>query len=239
MCFSGATLCGGISPTDYRNLQGLDFKKWQRLVMSDDLGNAMFLIYFTVAATNGHVSIKPVTAYVTETVNLFYTRSVNDRDSSFRKYAVSKDHVNFITLGQEKDGKDKFFCTENTDYSDICQERFSFRYVNDTHVSFQIRNVTLPDAGLYDCHKYFSEVGVTKDPGYEHINLSVQAVGNKEIMSPIVLWTTSPHSEKPVVETKEINSTIVSRATSHHSGIFQPFFLMLMVVTTLIRALFY
>ncbi|PFX11676.1 hypothetical protein AWC38_SpisGene24504 [Stylophora pistillata] len=156
--------------------------------MANDL-NFLIITIFTLSAV--------VTAYVTETVNLFYTRSVNDRDSSFRKYAVSKDHVNFITLGQEKDGKDKFFCTENTDYSDICQERFSFRYVNDTHVSFQIRNVTLPDAGLYDCHKYFSEVGVTKDPGYEHINLSVQ--------------------EKPVVETKEINSTIVSRATSHHS----------------------
>lgn len=115
-----------------------------------------------------------VTVYVAEDVDILFTRSENDTHSSFNKYLVSKDHESFMSLGQEIDGKNNFFCLKNTDYSDICQERFSLGYVNDTHVSFQIRNVKLRDAGQYVFHKYFSEVGVTKDPQYEYVNLSVQ-----------------------------------------------------------------
>lgn len=195
-----------------------------------------------VVATNGEASIEHVTGYVTETVNLFFPRSANDSSSTFRKYAVWINKTITIALGKENDGKDKFLCIENSTYSVICQERFSFHYVNSSYISLRIRSVTFQDAGQYVCQTYFSQAGAGKDPRYEHVQLTVRekpTIRTKEIMSPTAPRSTSPHSEKTAVRPKETNFTIVSRATSHHSGIFQPFFCVLMVVTILLQALFY
>lgn len=165
-------------------------------------------------------NVRNVSAYTSETVDILFTRSKDDSSKNFRKYEILKND-SLITLGKEKDGKNKFFCKDNTSHTATCKERFSFRYVNSSYVSFQIRNVTSQDAGLYFCQTYFRGVNKENDPQYEHVNLIVQ--GHAAVPTTSAFTTTSDHSVSP---------TSASMATSDHSGL-QPCFIMLATITAL------
>lgn len=116
-----------------------------------------------------NTAVRNETGYLSETVDLLYKRSPKDKEKSFSKYRIYKGNVTVITLGKEEDGKG-FTCAKDKLLA-TCKERYSLRYVNETDVSFQLRNLTQDDAGRYLCQTYF--LGVN-DPEYEEINLNVQ-----------------------------------------------------------------
>ena len=118
--------------------------------------------------------------YLSETVDLLYKRSPKDKEKYFSKYRIYKGNVTVITLGNEEDGKG-FTCAKDK-LLVTCKERYSLRYVNETDVSFQLRNLTQDDAGRYLCQTYF--LGVN-DPEYEEINLNVQ--GNAYALNHTVI----------------------------------------------------
>ncbi len=95
-----------------------------------------------------------------------------DQEDDFSKYKIYKGNVTIIILKKEQDGKDGSCIANSAVLFNQCQKRYSLRYVNDTYVSFRLRNVTLQDSGRYLCQAYFG--GVSRDPEYAEINFSVQ-----------------------------------------------------------------
>ena len=118
------------------------------------------------------LSLLSVTAYLSETADLFFKRSAYDQMDEFLKYRIYKRNVSkeIITLGKPEDGNE--FCGNVSALFICCQERYSLRYVNKTHVSFQMSNVKPKDCGLYFRQAYFR--GVERDPEYETINFTAK-----------------------------------------------------------------
>lgn len=111
------------------------------------------------------------TAYVSDTFNLYYKRSAQDRNESFFAYRIMKrKNITIIALGKEQDNENGS-CVTDSVLLDECKQRFSLRYFNKTHLSFRIKNVTLQDAGHYLRQAFF--LGMN-DPEYAEISLFVQ-----------------------------------------------------------------
>ncbi|XP_078371091.1 uncharacterized protein LOC144654734 isoform X1 [Oculina patagonica] len=117
-------------------------------------------------------TVRNETAFTSETVDLLFKRSDYDQEDDFSKYRIYKGNVTTIILKKEQDGNDHGFCSTDSVLFNQCQKRYSLRYVNGTHVSFRLRNVTLQDSGRYVLQAYFG--GVSHDPEYAEINFSVQ-----------------------------------------------------------------
>jgi len=107
---------------------------------------------------------------VSDTVDLLYKRSAQDRNESFAAYRIKKSNITIIALGKEQENKNGSCATDSV-LLEECKERFSLRYFDKTFVSFRIKNVTLKDAGYYLREAFF--LGMI-DPEYAGINLSVQ-----------------------------------------------------------------
>jgi len=123
------------------------------------------------------------TAYVSDTFDLLYKRSVQDRNESFSAYRIQKGNITIIALGKEQENKNGS-CVIDSALLEECKQRFALRYYNKTYVAFRIKNVTLHDAGRYLLEAFF--LGMI-DPEYADIKLSVQ--------------------EKPVTTTSEPGTT--------------------------------
>ena len=118
------------------------------------------------------------TTYVSDTFNLYYKRSAQDRNESFFAYRIMKGkNITIIALGKEQDNENGA-CVTDSVLLDECKQRFSLRYFNKTHLSFRIKNVTPQDAGHYLRQAFF--LGMN-DPEYAEISLFVQ--GNPFYMS--------------------------------------------------------
>lgn len=118
------------------------------------------------------ISILSETAYLSETADLLFKRSAYDQSDDFNKYKILKGNVTIISIGREQDGKAEYVCVKDSALLGPCQERYSLRYENETHVSFQMSNVKPEDIGLYVCEAYFG--GVKHDPEYEEINFTAK-----------------------------------------------------------------
>ena len=88
----------------------------------------------------------------------------------FFKYRIYKGNISVITLEKEEDGKHGACVTDSL--LGQCQQRYSLRYVNETHVSFRLTNLTLLDSGLYRLEAFFT--GIIHDPEYAEVYLTVQ-----------------------------------------------------------------
>ena len=122
------------------------------------------------------------TVYTSETVDLFFKRSVYDKTDDFLKYRIYKGHnISVITLGREENGKHGT-CVIDPLLSQ-CQQRYSLRYVNKTYISFRLSNLTLLDSGLYILQAFFDKM--VYNPEYAEIYLTVQ--GN-QCQSSFFFW---------------------------------------------------
>ena len=89
-------------------------------------------------------------AYKMETFELSCTRLPHDRTAGRVKYFLQKDNrVMFIIAKNREDNK--FSCSHHVSPKPCSNDSFS---MNETYVSFKLRNITLQDAGRYVCLKY-------------------------------------------------------------------------------------
>lgn len=107
---------------------------------------------------------------MSDTFDLLYERSVQDRNESFSAYRIQKGNITIIALGKEQENKNGS-CVIDSALLEECKQRFALRYYNKTYVAFRIKNVTLHDAGRYLLEAFF--LGMI-DPEYADIKLSVQ-----------------------------------------------------------------
>lgn len=89
-------------------------------------------------------------AYKMETFELSCTRLPHDRTAGRVKYFLQKDNrVMFIIAKNREDNE--FSCSHHVSPKPCSNDSFS---MNETYVSFKLRNITLQDAGRYVCLKY-------------------------------------------------------------------------------------
>lgn len=135
---------------------------------------------------HGSSIIRNESAYIMEDFDLSFTRLIQDRIVGRAKYTLSKNNVAILIIGKDRVDK-KFSCYQVTEIpSTPCPvDDFS---VNETYVSFKLRNVSLQDAGRYLCEKFLPRL---HDTILEEINLNVQErptvkIKNDETSTPRV-----------------------------------------------------
>ncbi|XP_022804502.1 uncharacterized protein LOC111341764 [Stylophora pistillata] len=124
------------------------------------------------AFQHGSSIVRNESANMMETTDLSFTRSVDDRTVGRAKYTLLKNNVAILIIGKNREDK-KFSCTQVTNLkipTPCPDDDFS---VNETYISFKLRNVTLQDAGRYLCEKYLSGLHNTT---WEEINLFIREI---------------------------------------------------------------
>ena len=115
-------------------------------------------------------------AYMMEPFELSFTRSDHDRTADRFKYTLKKDNTTIFIIGKNREDN-KFSCSHYVSPKPTPCSDDSFS-VNETYVSFKLRNVTLQDAGRYLCIKYSSGLYNTT---FEEIDLNVQGNVSKYV----------------------------------------------------------
>ena len=103
-----------------------------------------------------------------EPFELSFTRSDHDRTADRIKYTLKKDTTTIFIIGKNREDNE-FSCSHYVSQKPTPCSDDSFS-VNETYVSFKLRNVTLQDAGRYLCIKYSSGLYNTT---FEEIDLNV------------------------------------------------------------------
>ena len=103
-----------------------------------------------------------------EPFELSFTRSEHDRTADRIKYTLKKDNTSIFIIGMNREDN-RFSCSHYVTPKPTPCSDDSF-LVNETYVSFKLRNVTLQDAGRYLCIKYSSGLYNTT---FEEIDLDV------------------------------------------------------------------
>ena len=111
-----------------------------------------------------------------EPFELSFTRSEHDRIADRIKYTLKKDNISIFIIGKNREDN-KFSCSHYVTPKPTPCSDDSFS-VNETYVSFKLRNVTFQDAGRYLCKKYSSGLYNTT---FEEIDLNVQGNVSKYV----------------------------------------------------------
>ena len=111
-----------------------------------------------------------------EPFELSFTRSEHDRIADRIKYTLKKDNTSIFIIGKNREDN-KFSCSHYVTPKPTPCSDDSYS-VNETYVSFKLRNVTLQDAGRYLCIKYSSGLYNTT---FEEIDLNVQGNVSKYV----------------------------------------------------------
>lgn len=165
---------------------------------------------------NGSSNVRNESAYKMETFELSCTRLPHDRTAGRVKYFLQKDNrVMFIIAKNREDNE--FSCSHHVSPKPCSNDSFS---MNETYVSFKLRNITLQDAGRYVCLKY--------SPGLynltsEEIDLNVlerptAEISNDETLTP---GANSSYSGKPnSTQATTVTTSTVSKGTDHTNYLF-------------------
>ena len=125
---------------------------------------------------NSDILIFLESAYTMEPFELSFTRSEHDRIADRIKYTLKKDNTSIFIIGKNREDN-KFSCSHYVTPKPTPCSDDSFS-VNETYVSFKLRNVTFQDAGRYLCIKYSSGLYNTT---FEEIDLNVQGNVSKYV----------------------------------------------------------
>lgn len=101
---------------------------------------------------NGSTNVRDESVYTMETLEISCTRLPCDLNAGRIKYTLKKDNKTIFILGKNREDN-QFSCSHHVNQKPSPCLNISFS-MNETYISFKLRNVTLQDAGQYLCIRY-------------------------------------------------------------------------------------